>query len=397
MIEGGALDEDEVNALADRLAIGERQLRRLFQRYLGAAPVTVAQTRRVLLARQLLHQTDLPMIEVAMASGFGSVRRFNEAFQQLYGRPPGDLRRRKSRGSDSPEIALLLPYRAPFDWDTMVRFHEARAVPGVEQVVNGCYSRVIEIGGSIGSISVSDCPGQSALRVEIRFPELNALPLIIARVRRMFDLSADPAAISAVLKNDSVLQPLVATRPGLRLPGAWDGFELAIRAILGQQITVKAARNLAARLVSDYGTPIGEKAGIPGLTLAFPRAGKFIGIEKTKLGMPRARALTLSNVAAATLANPRLFDPYPDLDHAINRIREIGGIGEWTAQYIAMRALGESDAFLAADVGVQKRFALDGKRPRPGDLLARAEAWRPWRAYAVLHLWMADPILKGEK
>lgn len=280
----------------------------------------------------------------------------------------------------------------------MLRFFEVRAVPGLEHVENGWYSRVIELGGSIGSISVSDCPEQSALRVEIRFPELSALPVIIARVRRMFDLSADPAAIAAVLGSDRILEPLVSARPGLRLPGAWDGFELAIRAVLGQQITVKAARNLAARLVASYGTEVGEKAGIPGLTHAFPSPKKFIGIEKTKLGMPRARALTLSNVATASLANPRLFDPYPDLDHAVTRLRAIGGIGEWTAQYIAMRALGETDAFLAGDVGVQKAFVSDGQRPRPADLLARAEAWRPWRAYAVLHLWMADTprTLKGE-
>jgi AraC family transcriptional regulator of adaptative response / DNA-3-methyladenine glycosylase II len=393
MIEGGALDDGDVAALADRLAIGERQLRRLFQRHLGAAPVTVAQTRRVLLARQLLQQTDFPMIEVALASGFGSVRRFNEIFQQLYGRPPGDMRRGKypSTGSKgSSEISLLLPYRPPFDWDSMIRFHQARAIPGLESVTGGRYSRVIELAGSIGFISVGHAPEQSALRVEIRFPELNALPAIIARVRRMFDLSADPGAICAVLKTDPLLAPLVAARPGLRLPGAWDGFELAIRAVLGQQITVKAARHLAARLVADYGVDVSEKAGRPDLTHAFPRPEKFVGIEEIRLGMPKARACALSNIAAAKMANPRLFDPYPDLDRAVTRLSEIPGIGQWTAQYIAMRALGETDAFLAGDVGVQKWFVSNGKRPRAADLLARAESWRPWRAYAVLHLWMAD-------
>jgi len=395
MIESGALDEAEVAALADRLSIGERQLRRLFQRHLGAAPVTVAQTRRVLLARQLIQQTDLSMIEVALASGFGSVRRFNEIFLGLYGRPPSDLRQPKSPADtwrESAEISLLLPYRSPFDWDTMIRFHEARAIPGLETVANGRYSRVIELGFAIGSITVSHAAEESALRVEIRFPELNALPAIIARVRRMFDLSADPASISAVLKTDPILAPLIAARPGLRLPGAWDGFEMAIRAVLGQQITVKGARTLASRLVADYGTEVGESAPVPGLTHTFPRPEKFAQIATASLGMPRARARALGNIAAATRANPRLFDPYPNLDEAVAHLCQIGGIGEWTAQYIAMRALGETDAFLAGDIGVQKWFTANGKRPGPADLVARAESWRPWRAYAVLHFWMANSI-----
>jgi AraC family transcriptional regulator of adaptative response / DNA-3-methyladenine glycosylase II len=391
MIEGGGLDEEDVGGLADRLEIGERQLRRLFQRHLGAAPVTVGQTRRVLLAKQLIQQTDLPMIEVALASGFRSVRRFNEIFQQLYGRPPGYLRRRNTGSVASPEISLTLPYRTPYDWETTIRFFEARAINGLEKVENGTYWRVIELAvGSIGSIALSHAPEECALRVKIRFPELNALPGIIARVRRMFDLSADPGAINAVLGRDPLLKRLISARPGLRLPGAWDGFELAIRAVLGQQITVRAATNLAARIVAELGMPAEDKLGVPGLTHAFPRPESFRAIENVRLGMPRARAAALANVAAAAIANVRLFDPYRDLDEAVARLCEIGGIGEWTAQYIAMRGLGETDAFLAGDVGVQKWFAVDGKRLRPPDMLARAEAWRPWRAYAVLHLWMAD-------
>ena len=389
MIEGGALDEGDVESLAARLEIGERQLRRLFRQHIGAAPVTVAQTRRVLLAKQLLHQTDLSMIEVALASGFGSVRRFNETFQGLYHRPPSELRRRAATPSPSPEISLLLPYRPPYDWDAMLRFLQKRAITGLEVVTADTYSRVIELRGVTGSVSVAHAPDQSALRVAVRFPRLDALPVIIARLRRMFDLSADPGAIAAVLASDPILAPLVTARPGLRVPGAWDGFEVAVRAVLGQQITVTAAIRLASRIVATIGTPVTHSTAIPGLTHAFPPPQRFDAHALAKLGMPRARATALAGVAAAVIADPRLFDPRRDLAEAVARLCQLPGIGEWTAQYIAMRALGESDAFLAGDVAVQRKFTSNGKRPTAAELLAHAERWRPWRAYAVLHLWMA--------
>jgi AraC family transcriptional regulator of adaptative response / DNA-3-methyladenine glycosylase II len=395
MIEGGALDDEgDVASLADRLEIGERQLRRLFRRHLGAAPITVAQTRRILLAKQLIHQTDLSMIEVALASGFGSVRRFNETFQNLYRRPPSELRRRATittgTTSPAPEISLLLPYRPPYDWVTMIRFLEARAIVGLEVVTKQSYSRVIDLGEATGSIKVTHAPEQSALRVAVRFPQLNALPLIIARIRRMFDLSADPGAIASALSSDPMLAPLISARPGLRLPGGWDGFEIAVRAVLGQQITLRAATQLAGRIVSVAGKLVKDSIGLPGLSHAFPRPERFNANTLARLGMPRARAAALAGVAAAIIADPHLFDPRRDLADAVVRLRNLRGIGEWTAQYIAMRALGESDAFLAADVGVQRRFAENGRRPAESELLDRAERWRPWRAYAVLHLWMAD-------
>jgi AraC family transcriptional regulator of adaptative response / DNA-3-methyladenine glycosylase II len=390
LIEGGALDDGDVASLAERLGIGERQLRRLFRQHIGAAPVTVAQTRRVLLAKQLIHQTDLSMIQVALASGFGSVRRFNETFQQLYRRPPRELRRREAATSSAPEISLLLPYRPPYDWASMIRFLQVRAIAGLEVVANESYSRVIEIDDVTGSITVSHAPEQSALRVVVRFGRLNTLPAIIVRVRRMFDLSAEPGAIAAVLSNDPVLAPLVAARPGLRVPGGWDGFEIAVRAVLGQQITLRAATQLASRIVVAIGTPVTESADAPGLSHAFPRPEHFKLSALAGIGMPRARAECLAGVAAAIDTDKRLFDPRRDLAEAVNHLRNLPGIGEWTAQYIAMRALGETDAFLAGDVGVQRRFALNGRRPAASELLARAEHWRPWRAYAVLHLWMAE-------
>ncbi len=390
MIESGALDDGDVAALAERLEIGERQLRRLFRHHIGAAPVTVAQTRRVLLAKQLIHQTDLSMIEVALGSGFGSVRRFNETFQRLYHRPPSELRRRATAPSPAPEISLFLPYRHPYDWGAMIRFLEARKIAGLEVVTPDAYSRVIQLGDATGSITVAHAPDQSALRVAVRFPRLNALSWIIARIRRMFDLSAEPGAIASVLLSDPVLAPLVRARPGLRVPGAWNGFEIAVRAVLGQQITLKAATQLASRVVATIGTRVTGSVGLPALTHAFPRPDRFHAGALADLGIPRARAAALAGVAAAVQADAHLFDPRRDLAEAVARLSDLPGIGEWTAQYIAMRALGETDAFLAADVAVQRQFALHGPRLTAAELLAHAERWRPWRAYAVLHLWMAD-------
>ena len=274
LIEAGAMDAGDVDALAARLGVGERQLRRLFRQHLGASPVSVAQTRRVLLAKQLIQETRLPMGEVALASGFGSVRRFNETFQQLFGRPPGELRR--TRQADIPAadgITVRLPYKPPYDWDAIIRFLRDRAIPGIEVVEPGRYARTLAIDGLCGVVIVTPRK-DGALSAEIHFPAMRALPAVIARIRRVFDLSADPTLIGAHLSQDPALAPLVAARPGLRAPGAWDGFELAVRAILGQQITVTAARNLAAKLVDRYGAQIDNPAAARlGLTRRVPDAG----------------------------------------------------------------------------------------------------------------------------
>ncbi len=392
LIEGGALDEGDIAALAARLEIGERQLRRLFRRHLGAAPITVAQTRRVLLAKQLIHQTDLGMTDVALASGFGSLRRFNETFRHLYQRPPSELRRRAVGGSGPPVsgICLLLPYRPPYDWPDMMRFLRKRAIAGLEMVTSDSYSRVIEIGDAVGSIQVSHVREQSALRVVVRFPQLDSLPTIIVRTRRLFDLGAEPVAIVSALKSDPLLAPLVKARPGLRVPGAWDGFEIAIRAVLGQQITLQGGTRLAAQVVSTLGSPAASFAGLAGLSHVFPRPQRFSAAALSGLGVPASRISSIVGIAAAAASDPRLFDPRCDLVDAVARLRQLPGVGEWTAQYIAMRALGESDAFLAGDVALQRRLAVHGKRPAVRQILERAERWRPWRAYALLHLWMAD-------
>ena len=307
LIETGALDAADVEGLACRLGVGERQLRRLFRQHLGASPVAVAQTRRVLLAKQLIHESSLPMAAVAMAAGFGSIRRFNETFQILYNRPPSALRRGNAEEvpAHGDALSIRLPYRPPYDWDAMALFLSRRAIPGVEIVAPGHYARTIAIGPDRGVLVVRPI-ACDRLGVEVRFPRLSALPVIIARVRRVFDLAADPLAIGAQLGQDSTLAPLLAARPGLRVPGAWDGFELAVRAILGQQITVTTATALAGKIVAAHGEPLPPElsGGIEGLTHIFPRAAALADADLACLGIPRARAASLSSLAAAVLADP---------------------------------------------------------------------------------------------
>jgi AraC family transcriptional regulator of adaptative response / DNA-3-methyladenine glycosylase II len=396
LIEDGALDHDNVDALAARLGVGARQLRRLFRQHLGAAPISVAQTRRVLLAKQLIHQTRLPMTEVALAAGFGSVRRFNETFQALYHRPPAALRRQSGEAPlDADGVRLELPFKCPYDWHALVGFLAMRAIEGVEAVSPHAYARTIAIGADRGVLSVSPSPRPELLTVTVRFPRVAALPAILARARRVFDLSADPAAIAACLSADPALAPRVAARPGLRVPGAWDGFELAVRAILGQQITVAAATALAGRIVRDWGEPLpADLAGVtPGLTHVFPSPERLAAADLSTLPMPRARSRALETLARVVAADPEIFAPRGDLGESIARLKSLAGVGEWTAQYIAMRQLREPDAFPVGDIGLLRAMAgANGRRPTAAALQARAEAWRPWRAYAALHLWSGEII-----
>ena len=277
----------------------------------------------------------------------------------------------------------------------MIGFLAARAIPGVEHVQPDCYARTISLDGAHGMIIVRPTNKRqrpNALVAQIRFPVVTALPVIVERIRRIFDLGADPVIIAEHLSADPSLARLVAVRPGLRVPGAWDGFELAIRAILGQQISVAAATRLAGGLVMTHGVPLpSPEDDAPGLSHLFPLPKQMIGADLgATLGMPRARVGALLSMAAAVAANPRLFDSGQGLEDAIMRLTALPGIGEWTAQYIAMRALREPDAFPAADIGLQRALATSEGRPTPSALLSRAAAWRPWRAYAALHLWTAD-------
>ena len=395
LIAEGFLDQNEASAdtLAERLGIGERQLRRLFEEHLGASPSSVAQTRRVLFAKQLLHETELSMTDVAMAAGFGSVRRFNDTFRALYRRPPSELRRHRrvheARLSSPPAITLHVAYQPPYDWSSMLAYLDARAIEGVEEVRNGHYRRTVSHEGSDGIVEVANDPVRQGLTVSIQFPSVRALPVIVLRIRRMFDVYADVNSIGAHLSNDPALARLIAERPGLRAPGGWDGFELAVRAILGQQITVEAARQLAGKLVRVCNQSSATLAN-GNLTCVFPTAGCLAASDLSALGMPNSRKNTLKALAEAAIRNPRLFEPVGSVEESMVRLRAIPGIGEWTAQYIALRALRETDAFPATDIGILRgAMKLDGIATTAAQLIGRAERWRPWRAYAAQHLWAA--------
>ncbi len=398
LIGEGALDGDDasVEKLAERLGVGERQMRRLFLQHLGASPVSVAQTRRVLFAKQLIHETRMPMTEVAAAAGFGSIRRFNETFQNLFHRPPSALRRKTPASQPTADdgITLRLRYRPPYDWDSIICFLQARAIPEVEVVEGDHYFRIVEMDGFTGCIDVSHQPERQNICVKIRFPNVKFLPAIVARVRRLFDLGADIETIDAHLSHDPSLAPLVAKRPGLRAPGSWDGFELAVRAVLGQQISVIAARRLAGQIVALYGRPVtNPNICRTGLSRAFPTAERLAKVKSIDLGMPAARLAALKALAVAAVADPNLFRRTGSIEETIERLKAIRGVGEWTAQYIALRAVREMDAFPSTDVGLLRSAAAIDQTPAitSTDLLDRSEAWRPWRAYAAQHLWAADP------
>jgi DNA-3-methyladenine glycosylase II len=280
-------------------------------------------------------------------------------------------------------VRLLLEYQPPYDWPAMLGFLSARAVAGMETVVDGVYSRSIGMNGDHGTFSIQPVAGD-ALQVTLDFPDPTAVPEIVARLRRMFDLEADLPTIHRQLKADPLMARLIAERPGLRVPGAWDGLELAIRAVLGQQITVSAAIRLAGKLVAQYGQPLASV--LPGVTSVFPEATVLAEADLATLGMPKSRGRTLSGVAQALLDDPLLFEP--GREDGVARLLALHGIGDWTAQYIALRQLREMDAFPGGDVGLIKALAaLEGGPLTARDLLARAEAWRPFRGYAAQLLW----------
>lgn len=404
LIAEGALDGDaaSVSRLADRLGVGERQLRRLFLQHLGASPISVAQTRRVLFAKQLIHETRMPVGEVASAAGFGSTRRFNETFQNLFHRPPSALRRKTSAATVAADagVTLRIRYRPPYDWESILRFFEARAIPGVEVVENNHYLRTVEVSGQTGSIEVWNIPERQSLGVTIRFPNVKSLPVIVARVRRQFDTGADIETIEAHLSSDPLLKPLINQRRGLRAPSGWDGFELAIRAILGQQISVTAARGLAGKLVELHGKPVSREYVIhAALTHVFPTAKQLSTAAQIGLRIPVARQQSLRAIAQASVADSNLFSPFGTLEETVERLKTIRGVGEWTAHYIALRAVREMDAFPSSDIGLLRGAAAlaKGSRPNAMSLLNQAESWRPWRAYAAQHLWAIDPAFIAAK
>jgi AraC family transcriptional regulator of adaptative response / DNA-3-methyladenine glycosylase II len=401
MIEEGALEQGGLPRVAARLGVTDRHLRRVFEAQFGVSPIAYAQTQRLLLAKRLLTDTRLPVTEVALAAGFSSLRRFNDCFASRYRLAPTALRRRADgAASDEPpaELGLLfrLAYRPPLDWLGIASFLEMRAVVGVESVAmlprrggraEPVYRRIVRVPGAggaerLGWIEVARPTGRIAARdllaLRVDPALVGAIPAVLARVRRAFDLGCRPDEVAAALGS------LAAGHEGTRLPGAFDGFEIAVRAILGQQITVRQAHVLAGRFAAAFGEPVATPW--PALRHAFPGAAAIAGrdpAEIGQLGVTRQRSRTIVALARALADGALVLEPGVDVDSTIAQLRAVPGIGDWTAQYLAMRALGWPDAFPAADAGVMKALGVGTARAAA----QAAQAWRPWRGYAVIHLW----------
>ncbi|MFI7638596.1 DNA-3-methyladenine glycosylase 2 family protein [Nonomuraea sp. NPDC049400] len=365
LIDDGAADDDGVAGLAKRLHITERHLHRLFVAELGVGPLAVARTKRLLLAKQLLTETGLPVTEVAFASGFGSVRQFNATMRETYGFTPSELRATAGPRVSDATLRLRLHRREPYDVDGVFAFLAARAIPGLEEATRTSYARAVP-GGTI-----TLTPRRDHIALDVAVDDTRQLARIVARCRRLLDLDAEPGAIAEILGETSI-GPLVAARPGLRVPGAFDGFELAVRAVVGQQISVAGARTLLGRIVARAAGPL------------FPTPAELLDTDLTGLGLTNRRIATLKHLAA------HLADGHIDLDggqdptEAVAALLEVPGIGPWTASYIALRALRDPDAWPTGDLVLKKRMACLGI---PDDHIER---WRPWRAYAALHLWSAS-------
>jgi AraC family transcriptional regulator, regulatory protein of adaptative response / DNA-3-methyladenine glycosylase II len=383
-IAAGALNGLPLSALARELCVSERQLRRAVGAEFGASPVELAQTQRLLLAKQLLTETALPMTRVAFASGFSSVSRFNALFLERYRMSPSRLRGEAQSRAAGGAVVLRLGYRPPFPWERTLAFLGRRAIPGAEVTDATSYARTLGIGDARGWFRVRHIPSEHVLAVEISDALVPVLLPLRAAVRRLFDLDAEPAVIGAHLAGDDVVGPVTRAIPGLRLPGCADSFEVAVRAVLGQQISVAGARTLAGRLTAVFGEPLPDAPA--GLTHLVPRADRLAQAapeEIAALGMPLARARTLVALAEAVCAGDVVLENVADVPAAVAALRRLRGIGPWTAEYIALRGLHWPDAFPASDAGV--RAALGGADV--ATVMQRAEAWRPWRGYAVIHLW----------
>jgi AraC family transcriptional regulator of adaptative response / DNA-3-methyladenine glycosylase II len=384
-IEAGALsDGGSLEELAASLGLSSRQLRRSVRKELGVSPVRLAQTTRLLLAKRLIAETRLPLTEVAFAAGFDSVRRFNALFRSHYRLSPGTLRRSPARPAVADCLRLTVAYRPPLDWRALLRFLSARAIPGVEGVTGDTYQRTVCVGAHRGWLRVSPTAGRNLLAVDLATLLAPALPAILARLRNLFDLDARPDLIAGQLALDPLLAPEVQRHPGLRVPGAFDGFELGMRAILGQQVSVRGASTLAGRLVRQFGeaieTPFAclNRIAPAAETLATARSATLAGV-----GLPAARAEGLRSLARAVARREIDLEPGVNPTAVVAKLVGLPGIGPWTAEYIAMRALRWPDAFPATDLGLVKASGLKSAR-----VLARAaERWRPWRAYAAMHLW----------
>jgi AraC family transcriptional regulator, regulatory protein of adaptative response / DNA-3-methyladenine glycosylase II len=391
-LEDGTLEgEAGIEAVADQFELSSRQMRRIIQKELGVPPIQLLLTRRLLLAKQLLTETALPITEIAFASGFSSLRRFNDAFVTRYAMPPTRLRRTANGDATAAVDAsgtsvLQLAYRPPYDWTGTLAFLRARALAGVEHVTGDAYARTVRLKGATGWIRVTRSPQHHVLRLEFTHGLTPVLPSLIGRIRALFDLDARPDVIAAHLRGDPRLRAAVTANPGRRLPGAFDGFELGLRAILGQQITVKGATTIGSRFVSAFGEPFATP--FPELRYLTPTAARVATATRDAIarhGIVASRARSIIALAAAQHGGDLSLDNggSATADRCIHRLTQLPGIGPWTAHYIAMRALRWPDAFPKEDVAVRK--ALGGVSATEAERIS--QRWRPWRGYAVMHLW----------
>jgi AraC family transcriptional regulator of adaptative response / DNA-3-methyladenine glycosylase II len=375
LIADGAAADGGVPGLARRLHVSERHLRRLFVEELGAGPLQVAATRRLALARLLLDQTDLPITQVAFAAGFASIRRFNAAMAAAFGSAPTALRQGRRRPANGV-LRLRLPARSPFAGHAVLAFLAAHTTPGVEEVVGGTYRRTVD-GGTLAAT-----PDATGLTVELSVDDVRRVGPLVGAARRLFDLDCDPGAVSDVLGADPLLRPALAATPGIRLPGAIDGFEVAVRTVLGQQVSVAGATTLAGRLVRACGSPLDTPDG--GLTARFPAPEALAAADLSTVGLTSGRAASLRALAGAVADGLLDLSPAADRDAATALLASLPGIGPWTTALVAARALGDPDALPASDLALRRAAGLDARA-----LLARGEAWRPWRSYATFALWAA--------
>ncbi|WP_437022943.1 AlkA N-terminal domain-containing protein [Streptomyces sp. enrichment culture] len=389
LIADGVVDREGVPGLAARLGYSTRQIERQLLAELGAGPLALARAQRVQTARLLIETTALPMAQIAFAAGFSSLRTFNDTVREVYALSPSGLRARAPRGRSAPApgaLALRLPFRAPLTPDNLFGHLAATAVPGVEEWRDGAYRRTLRLPYGHGVVALTPHPDHIACRLTLT--DLRDLTVAVSRCRRLLDLDADPAAVDDRLRADPVLAPLVGKAPGRRVPRTVDEAEFAVRAVLGQQVSTAAARTHAARLVTAHGEPVDDPEG--GLTHLFPAPGALAELDPAALALPRTRRTTLTTLVARLADGSLDLGPAGDRADTRARLLALPGFGPWTADVIAMRALGDPDAFLPTDLGVRRAARGLGLPSTPAALTARATAWRPWRSYAVQYLWATD-------
>ena len=389
LILDGALDARTEAQLGARLGVSARHLRRLFTTHLGVTPDGLARSARTHFARRLLDETDLSILEIAFAAGFGSVRQLNRACQDVFRKPPRELRARRRRADRlvaDGGLSLRLPFRGPLDWDRLVAYFAARVIPGVEYVSGSTYRRTIVIDGDPGALELSP-GGDDHLLLLAHLPHWEELIHIVAGARRIANLDLDLDEPASQLADDPIIGPLLRTRPGLRVPGTWDPFETGVRAIMGQQVTLAAANTIAGRLVERHGTLVPGLRQI-GLTHTFPPPNVLATANLDGIGLTRTRTQAIRSFARAVAEDAVRLDRSVTLDELIDSVTAIDGLGSWTAHYLALR-LGERDAYPTTDLGLRR--ALAQHAPYSASALGTlADGWRPWRALAATHLWMAS-------